>query len=135
MHLPKKHFSYDFREILSPAMTLGDRSISAPEDSSDRTSNDVTSSKNHSIRTSDGDPGCLEQTNDTSGCAGREEGVGSTRRKVTDVVCVESSDENRITRYYAHLRERTYPSTSFSGLTASVTNLSPSEPTWGPSGS
>ena len=83
--------------------------------------------------TGDGDTGVLQEANDTRGRAGREQGIRSARRKMSDVVRMEAvgfePSEDAKSRVFAH------PSTSFCGLTDSVTSRSPSALMWSPRGS
>lgn len=71
-------------------MTLSDGRVLSPQQGTNRTSDNITSSENNGVFTREGDTGLLEEEHTSCGSTGGEERSGSSGGKESYVVGVES---------------------------------------------
>jgi len=126
--------AYNLRQVPRLAVALGDGCIPVAQHRRNRVPNDITSTEYNGISTRDLDACRLEKVYDPGGGARSKQRQRSARRQVAYVICMESRGNVNGICDVAY-NDRAHPSTSFSGLTASVTMRSPSAPMWSPRGS
>ena len=71
--------SYNLFQVLGPAVTLGDSSIPMAKHCRHRATHDVAATENDCPRAGDLNPSRIQETNNTSRCAWREERVRCAR--------------------------------------------------------
>ena len=82
--------THDVWQVLRPTVALSDSCIAVPEHSSHRAAYDIAATKHHRARAGYLDTSRVQETDDTSRSAWREQRLRRARREMTNVIRVET---------------------------------------------